>query len=130
VSEDAVAIVRRWFAALEEGRPAPELCDPEIVIANWDDAPITGPYHGHEGVLRWWADVADAIDDLRFDLLHIEPVDDVRCLTIQRLRGRFRLTGIPVDGSWGAIVSVRNGKVLRAQGYATPRKAKRAVGLD
>jgi hypothetical protein len=33
VSEDAVAIVRRWFQALGSADPAPELCDPEIVIA-------------------------------------------------------------------------------------------------
>ena len=81
-------------------------------------------------MLRWWADVADAFDDLHFDLLHIEPIDDIRCLTIQRLRGRFRATGIDVEGSWGAIVTVRSGKILRAQGYATPRQAKRAAGLE
>ena len=130
MSEDAVEIVRRWFDALQRGDPAPELCDPEIVIVNWAEAPITGPYHGHDGVRRWWDDVADAFDDVRFELQHIEPIDETRCLTTQRLVGRFRLTGIDVEGSWGAIITVRDGKVLRADGYATPNKARRAAGLD
>jgi ketosteroid isomerase-like protein len=123
----AVEVVRRWFAELERGNPAPELCDPEIEIRNWDDAPITGPYFGHDGVRQWWADVADAIDDTHFELLKIEPIDATRCLTIQQLRGRFRLTGIEVDGAWAAIVTVRGDKVLKAQGYASPGRARKAA---
>lgn len=38
--------------ALERGDPAPELCDPEIQITNWAESPVTGPYHGHEGLRR------------------------------------------------------------------------------
>jgi ketosteroid isomerase-like protein len=130
LSEDAVAIVRRWFSELERGNPAADLCHPDIEIRNWDDAPITGPYHGHEGVHRWWADVAEAFEDVRFDLQHIEPVDEDRCLTIQELVGRFRHTGIEVSGAWAAIVSVRDGKILSAIGYASPRRARRAAGLE
>ena len=130
MSEDAVTVVRRWFAALERGEPAPELCDPEIEIRNWDDAPITGPYFGHEGVRQWWAEVADAIDDLRFELEHIEAIDDHRCLTIQQLAGRFRLTGIEVRGAWAAIVTIRDDKILKAIGYASPGRARRAADLE
>jgi ketosteroid isomerase-like protein len=126
----AGAVVTRWFDALAEGDSAPHLCDPEIEIRNWDTAPITGPYFGHEGVRQWWADLADAIEDLHFELLEIEPIDDRRCLTVQRLVGRFRLTGIDVDVAWGAIVTVRDGKILSAVGYASPRGARRAAGLE
>jgi ketosteroid isomerase-like protein len=123
----AVEVVRRWFGELERGNPAPELCDPEIEIRNWDDAPITGPYFGHEGVHQWWADVADAFEDVRFELLELEPIDVAHCLTVQRLRGRFRSTGIEVDGAWAAIVTVRGDKVLKAQGYASPGRARKAA---
>jgi ketosteroid isomerase-like protein len=127
---DAVEVVRRWFAELERGNPAPELCDPEIEIRNWDDAPITGPYFGHEGVRQWWEDVADAFDDVNFELLEIEPIDAIRCLTIQRLRGRFRRTGIEVDGAWAAITTIRGDKILSAQGYASPGQARKAVAAQ
>ena len=130
MSDQPVEVVRRWFVELEAGNPAPELCDPEIEIRNWAEAPITGPYHGHEGVERWWAEVADAFEHVRFALEEIEPIDERRCLTVQRLVGRFRLTGIDVDGHWGAIVTVRDGKILSAIGYASPRRARRAAGLE
>jgi ketosteroid isomerase-like protein len=130
VSDENVATVRRWFAALQQGNPAPEMCDPEIEIRNWAESPIPGPYVGHEGVQRWWDDVSDAFDDVHFELLDVESIDHSRCLTVQRLVGHFRMTGIEVRGAWGAIVSVREGKIRSAIGYATPRRARRAAGLD
>jgi ketosteroid isomerase-like protein len=126
---DAVAAVRGWFAALQAGDPAPELCDPEIEIRNVAEFPITGPYYGIEGVRQWWDDVADAFEDMHFEVEQIEQIDDSRCLVVPRIVGRFRLTGIDVDASWGAIVSVRDGKILSAIGYASPRRARRAAGL-
>jgi ketosteroid isomerase-like protein len=126
-TDSSVEVVRRWFDSLARGEPAPELCHPEIEIRNWDDAPITGPYFGHDGVRQWWADVADAIDAPHFELLELTPIDETRCLAIHHLRGRFRTTGIEVDGAWGSITTVRDGKVLKAQGYASPGRAKKAA---
>ncbi len=121
--------IRRWFSALQSGDPAPEMCDTDIEIVNWAEAPITGPYHGHEGVRRWWEDLGDAFEELDWELQSIEPIDEQRCLTVQRLIGRFRHTGIALDAPWGSIVTVRQGKILRAVGYATPGQARRAAGL-
>jgi ketosteroid isomerase-like protein len=130
VSQDNVDTIRGWFEALQRGDPAPEMCHPEIEIRNWAEAPITGPYHGHEGVQRWWDDVSEAFDEVHFELVDVEPIDDVRCLTEQRLVGNFRLTGIEISLAWGSIVSVRQDKILSAVGYATPHSARRAAGLD
>jgi len=130
VSEQAVDVVRRWFGALERGDPAPGLCDPDIEITNWAESPATGPYHGHDGVARWSKDVADAFQEFQWELQSLEPLDDRRCLTIQRISGRFRHTGIELDFTWGAIITVRDDKVLSAVGYASPRRARRAAGLD
>jgi ketosteroid isomerase-like protein len=130
VSDEAVEVVRRWFGELEEGRPSPELCDPEVEITNWAESPVTGPYRGHAGVQRWWDDVADAFGEFHWELLSIEAIDEDRCLTVQRIAGRFRHTGIDLDFAWGAIVTVRDDKILSAVGYASPRRARRAAGLD
>jgi ketosteroid isomerase-like protein len=130
VSDANAEAIRRWFDSLERGDPAPELCDPEVEIRNWAEFPVTGPYHGHDGVRSWWQDVADAFDDLRFELLEVEPIDSARSLTTQRVGGRFRLTGIDLSAVWGSIVTVREGKILSAVGYASPRRARRAAGLE
>ena len=129
MSDESFAVVRRWFDALERGDPAPEQCDPEIEITNWAESPVTGPYHGHDGVARWWEDIADAFQKFHWELQSIEPVDDRRCLTVQRIAGRFRHTGIDLDFAWGAIITVREGKILRAVGYASPNLARQAAGL-
>jgi ketosteroid isomerase-like protein len=129
VSQASVAVVRRWFGALEDGNPAPDMCDPEIEITNWAESPVTGPYRGHEGVARWWEDVTDAFQEFRWELLSIEAIDDDRCLTVQRIAGRFRHTGIDLDFVWGAIITVRDDKILSAVGYASPRRARSAAGL-
>jgi ketosteroid isomerase-like protein len=130
VSDESVEAVRRWFDALAEGDPAPQICDPEIEIRNVDEFPISGPYFGHDGLKQWWSDVADAFEEVHFELRDIEAIDEQRCLTVQRLVGKFRTTGIEVDGGWAAIVTVRDGKILSAVGYATPRRARRAAGLE
>ena len=97
---------------------------------NWAESPIPGPYHGHNGVRQWWADVADAFDGVRLQVMRIEGLDSRRVLTAQRLVGTFRLTGIELDVPWGSVISVRDGKILKAVGYISPSQARRAVGLE
>lgn len=123
-------MVREWFAGLARGELAPELCHPEFVTRNWDEAPIRGPYHGLEGLYQWWDDFAEAFDDVRIELKKVTPLDDERVVTVQHVVGRFRLTGIPVDGPFAAIVTVRDGKILSAIGYASERRAMHAAGIE
>ncbi len=130
MSDDTIALVRRWHERLERGDPAPDMCDPEIEITNWAESPVTGPYRGHDGVRRWWEDVTDAFQEFRWELQSLEPVDERSCVAIQRMAGRFRHTGIDLDFTWGAIIRVRDDRILSAVGYATPRRARRAAGLE
>ena len=129
MKDDTVETVQRWFDALQRGDPAPELCDPEIEIRNWEEFPIPGPYHGHDGLQHWWDDVADAFEEFQWTLLSVEPIEENRCLTVQRISGRFHHTGIETDAAWGSIITVRDGKILSAVGYSTPRQARHAAGL-
>ena len=123
-------LVQAWFERLQHGDPAPELCHEDVVIRNWDESPVRGPYVGRDGVLGWWADFADVLEDARFELLEAHDLGDGRVLTVNRLDGRFRLTGITlVDAVWGSIITVRDGKIAGATGYATPGRAKKAAGF-
>ncbi len=125
-----VELVRRWFRGFERGELGLDLCHPEIEIRNWAEFPITGPYHGHDGVRRWWDDIGDAFDDLQWELVELTDAGDGRVVTVQRFEGRFRLTGIDVDFAWGAVISIRDGKIASAAGYASPGRAKQAAGLQ
>jgi ketosteroid isomerase-like protein len=121
----------RWIKELEQGNPAPELCDETIEISNAAEFPINGTYSGHEGVVAWWNDLAEVFEEgLHFELIEVHELDDERVLTIQRLVGTFRLTGLEFDVPWGSIITVRDGLIMRADGYSSPRSAKRAAGLE
>ncbi len=129
MSAENVKLVRRWFAGLQRGDPSPELCHHEILIRNWDESPIPGPYHGHDGLRRWWEDFAEVLEGVRLELKEVIDLDEERVVTAQHVVGRFRLTGIEVDGPFGSIVTVRDRKIFSAIGYASPGRAKRAAGL-
>ena len=124
-----VEVVTRWFDGLARGDVTAEMCDPEVVVRNWDGSPVRGPYHGLGGLHQWWADFAEVIEDVRLELKEAVDLGDGRVITTQHVVGRFRGSGIPVDGPFGAIVEVREGRVLSATGYASPGKAKKAAGL-
>jgi ketosteroid isomerase-like protein len=124
-------VVQRWIEELKKGNPAPELCAEEVVISNSAGFPINGSYSGRDGVAAWWDDLAEAFeDDLHFELMELHQLDSERWLTTQRLIGTFRLTGIGFDVAWGSIVTARDGQIVRADGYDTPKLAKRAAGLE
>ena len=127
---EEVEVVRRWFARLGQGDPAPELCDPEILIRNWDESPLRGPYHGLDGLHQWWSDFAEVIEHVHLELKEAIDLGDGRVVTTQHVVGRFRLTGIEVDGPFGAIITVRDGRILSAIGFEGPGRAKKAAGLS
>jgi ketosteroid isomerase-like protein len=129
VPDDDVRLVREWFEGFERAELGLDICHPEIEIRNWAEFPITGPYRGHEGVRRWWDDIDEAFDDLQWELLEVTDVGDGRVVTVQRFRGHFRLTGLETDFAWGAVITVRDGKIAAAHGYPSPRRAKDAAGL-
>jgi ketosteroid isomerase-like protein len=133
MSQENVEIVRRWFERLASGDPAPEFCDPEMEIRNWPESPLPGPYRGHEGVRRWFAEVKDMdiVSEIEmFDLVDVIGVDAERVVTVLRAHSRARYTGLEADFLWGAVHRVRDGKVVSSAGYPTPEAAKEAAGLE
>ena len=130
MGDEVAETAGRWLAALERGDPAPEMCDPDVVITNWAESPIPGPYVGLDGVRRWWNDMTEVVDNGRFKICEIEQIDDRRALSTQRLIGTFRASGIEFDFLWGSVISVRDGKILSATGYISPEAAREAAGLE
>ena len=129
MSRENIEIVRRWFGSLERSELPLDLTAEDVEIDNIKDFPVQGPYSGHEGVRRWWGDLAEAFESFRIELIDCARVDEERVLTENRASGHFRGTGIPLDFPWASLVSVRDGKVVRAVGYFSGRQALEAVGL-
>ena len=127
VEETNLDIVKRWAEAIERGDLAEELWAPELAIVNAEGWPIEATYHGHEGLHRWWSDIAEAFSDFGMQVEEITPVDDQRVLTVQRFIGHFRTTEIPFDALWASVVTVRERRIVRAVGYMSKRRALQAL---
>jgi ketosteroid isomerase-like protein len=123
-------IVRRAFAEMGADDYRETVWDPEVQIENAAGWVIETVYHGHEGLRRWWDDLAEAFGDFGVVLEDAQELDDERVLTTQRFVGRFRATEIPFDGRWASILWIRDGKVVRAQGHLSQGRAMRAAGLS
>ena len=129
MAPETVELVKRWFEGLSRGDLMTEICHPEIEVSNWDESPVPGSYHGHDGLRRWWKEFAEAFADVHMELKEVIDIGDGRVVTAQHLVGVFRNTGIPLDAPFGSIVTVRDGLIASAHGYASPGRAKKAAGL-
>jgi ketosteroid isomerase-like protein len=129
MSQQNLAIVRRAFEEMTSDDLEGGVWHPDVEIINAEGWVIETTYHGHEGLRRWWDDLAEAFGDFSIVLEDAMEVDEERVLTTQRWVARFRTTDIPFDGRWASILWVRDGKVVRAQGHLTKRRALRAAGL-
>ena len=126
-------MVRRWWQGFnEDGMPPLALCDREIEIRNPSDFPVSGLFQGHDGVRRWRDQSFEIVDTARVEPERIVDVrgDGATVLMLLRLIGTARFTGIEVDFEWAAIWTIRDGKLLRAQGYLNRADALEAAGLS
>jgi ketosteroid isomerase-like protein len=63
--------------------------------------------------------------------LEVERIDDVgdRILAIVREVGRGRASGLEIDGRWGYLITVQNGKIGRIEAYRDAALALEMAGL-
>jgi ketosteroid isomerase-like protein len=115
---------------MAEGELGVEMWAADARIENAEGWVIEAEYFGHEGVRRWWQELEEAFTDLRLVLDELTPVDDERVVAAQHFAGNFRTTGIPVEGPWACVLTVRDGLIAHAIGYFTKADALRAAGLE
>ncbi len=102
-----------------------------------DDAVYVAPptmldgrtYHGHRGVLQWVVDWRAAWTDYELEVERLEDLGD-QVLTIERNRATGKRSGVGVDMQTFSVWTLRDGKVVRWQGYASEEEALEAVGLS
>ena len=129
VSDTNLEIARRAVHELGSRDYGGSVWDPDVEVVNAAGWVIETTYRGHEGLVRWWDDIAEAFGEVTLELEDAIEVDDSRVLTAQRFAGRFRSTEIPFDGPWASILWIVDRRVVRAEGHLTKRRAMRAAGL-
>ena len=132
MSQENVDTVRRTLAAYEAG-------DVETMLSFMDpngelySAIIGGAegkvYRGHAGFRSWFAETQVAFEALSTELTEFRDLGD-RVLGFGRVRARGRESGVELDSATGWLFTLREGKIVRAEGYLDPAKALEAAGLS
>lgn len=131
MSEQNVELVRRALEAYERGEMEAMLAlvDPDL---EWRSAIVGGAegkvYRGPEGLRRWNADFREIFDAIRNEWTELRDLGD-RVLAIGRVRARGRESGLEIDSPMGWVITVRDGRIVKGEGFLDPAEALEAAGL-
>jgi ketosteroid isomerase-like protein len=128
MSQENVANIRRGyehFVATGEIRAHPDLIW-DVSRLGWPDQQV---YTGLEEAARFNAEWADAWDDWE---LEVEEYLDAgeRVVVIINQRGCSKATGVPVDMRFAQVWTLRDGRAILMQMYASVDEALEAAGLS
>jgi ketosteroid isomerase-like protein len=127
MAPDNLETVKGIFRSWEIGDfSSVDWADPEIEFT------IPGPdprvHRGVEAVGAAWAEWLRAFSEFSIEALSVHPVGDDKVVVEQLFRGKGRGSGIPVDEIVGAaLLTLRDGKVTRFQGFTTLEAALQAA---
>ena len=131
MSQENVEVVRRWWEGFnEDGMPPLALCDEE----SKSETRRTSRSVACSGVIRRSPLARPSLRHIRQSAGGAGGIVDVRgdgetVLMLLRATGTASYTGIEVRLRVGAVWTIRDGKVLQAQGYVNRDEALEAAGL-
>jgi ketosteroid isomerase-like protein len=106
-----------------------QICDPDI---EWMEDPqrADGAVHrGYDGVRASWEEWLTGFDEYSFEVDQvIDCASDV--LVVGKERGRGTASGASVGSSHYAVLTFRDGKLLRYREFYDERAARQAAGLS
>jgi ketosteroid isomerase-like protein len=86
-------------------------------------------YRGPQGVRRWFDAWEGTMDEVRFDVDELVDAGD-RVIAVSRMVARSHTTGLEVEQAVALVWTLRDGRAVRLDPYATREEAVRAVGLE
>ena len=90
----------------------------------------SGPerYCGHDGVRRWFTEMADLWREWRNEIEELVEVGPDTVAARVRFIAVGRDSGVPVEARLGLVCVLSEGKILRSRTYASGEAALEAVG--
>jgi ketosteroid isomerase-like protein len=123
--------VRGFAAAITQYDPdaAVAVCDPEIEFLSV--LAVDGhAYVGHEGIRRYFDDIASAWEEWRVEVHQTAETPDGRVVIEMTMHARGKGSGAPISVFAAHIWTLKDGKLLRNQPFREPEQAVQAAGLN
>jgi ketosteroid isomerase-like protein len=86
-------------------------------------------YRGPEGVRRWFDAWEGTMDEVRFDVDELVDAGD-RVVAVSRMVARSHTTGLELEQAVALVWTLRDGRAVRLDPFATRDEALRAAGLE
>jgi ketosteroid isomerase-like protein len=93
-------------------------------------SPEPDTYRGHEGIRRYFAGFEGVMDEVRWEADELMEAPNERVVAGIRLLTRSVATELELELPVWQVCTVRDGKVLRIEGFAKREDALRAAGLE
>ena len=131
MSQENVDVVRAIIAAAETGDwdTAIKAFDPEVQL-DQTRLPGGGVYKGFTGVWSFYEKWFGSWEEFRIDSQGVIAVPDGRVLSLDRVSGRGRRSGVEVAMETANVYTLRNGKIIQMTGYPARSEALEALGLS
>jgi ketosteroid isomerase-like protein len=128
MSEENVEIVRRmWDAFLAaDFQTALSFYAPDV---EWDGTNLAQIGRGHEAILAHITRWAEVWDDWTVEVERIVEAGSDQVILFMRERGRSD-SGVTMDEQHAELYTLRDGKIMRRQGFSDPGQALEAAGLS
>ena len=132
MSQENVEVARRGYEAFNRGDFEGMAADfaPTFEYVTTDAIPgITGVYRGPEGWKEFVAWVWTEFEGMRFEV-HALMDTGSQVLASVTLRGRGKQSGVEVTWDLWQLWTMRDGQVVRGQGFTRSGEALEAAGLS
>jgi ketosteroid isomerase-like protein len=136
MSRENVEVVQRLIEANRSGdveasmKTAIALTDPSVELASRMAAVEPDTYRGHDGIRRYFSDMADSWKEWRNEVEEISEAALDTVVATMRASVIGKDSGVPLQTQLYAVWDLSNGKVLRIRVYANRSEALEAVGLS
>jgi ketosteroid isomerase-like protein len=127
VAGEGVAVVRRFFEALDAGEDGFALADPDLVYVEDPKWPGSGTFHGRDAVRDCWLGYTEVLG--AHSEISVEEIRSVggEVVAVVRVFGASAETQIPFDHTWGYVCRAAEGRLSYLRAYFDPGEALAAA---
>jgi ketosteroid isomerase-like protein len=132
MSQENIEIIRGMYREWNRGDMAAlaEIFDAEAEVRPALSTFLASTvYRGHEGVAAWYEETHEPWAEMRAEPRRFLDADD-RTVVVVGLRARVAGGEVDVDTEIAHVVTVRDGKIVRLDGYEEPETALAALGFS
>ena len=86
-------------------------------------------FRGHDGIRTWFAELGETFEEMTTELTEYRDLGD-RVVAFGHIHARGRESGLELDSPTGWVMTLRDGKVLKAEGFLSRAETLEAAGLE